>query len=155
MRCASCPPTRPHTRTHIHSLRAAPLIWVLTCLHEITLHEMKLTRKTCCASAHLRPTSSASSAPGKHSCQRSQASWSPLPSRLLNRLDRRGWSTSGGSRRPLSNRGTSPARVEPTATRVLPKLVSRKSLSECCECPECGKVCQEVLGLSFLHFGLV
>ena len=98
IRCASCPPTRPHTRTHIHSFRAA-LTWVLTGLHEITLHEMKLTRTTCCASAHLRP---ASSAPGKHSCQRSQASWSPLPSRLLNRLDRRGWSTSGGSRRSLT-----------------------------------------------------
>ena len=29
-------------------------------------------------------------------------------------------------------RGGSPARVEPTAARLLPKLVSCKSLSECC-----------------------
>ena len=33
-------------------------------------------------------------------------------------------------------RGTSPAGLEPTATRVLPKLVSSKSLSECCEGPK-------------------
>ena len=33
-------------------------------------------------------------------------------------------------------RRTSPARVEPTATRVLPNLFSSKSLSECCECPK-------------------
>ena len=29
-------------------------------------------------------------------------------------------------------RGTSPAGVDPTAARVLPKLASCKSLSECC-----------------------
>ena len=46
---------------------------------------------------------------------------------------------------------TSPTRVEPTATRVLPELFSSKSLSECCEGPKCGrKVCQEVLGLSLV-----
>ena len=33
-------------------------------------------------------------------------------------------------------RGTSPARVEPTAARALPKLFPNKSLSECCEGPK-------------------
>ena len=44
-----------------------------------------------------------SSAPGEPSFHRSQASWGPLPARLLihRRLDRRQWSTAGGSRRPL------------------------------------------------------
>ena len=32
-------------------------------------------------------------------------------------------------------KGTSPAGAGPTAARVLPKLVSSKSLSECCEGP--------------------
>ena len=33
-------------------------------------------------------------------------------------------------------RRSRPAGVEPTAARVLPKLVSCKSLSECCEGPK-------------------
>ena len=45
-------------------------------------------------------------------------------------------------------RGSSPARVEPTAARALPKLelVSSKSLSSEC-CKREFKVCQEVWGL--------
>ena len=48
----------------------------------------------------LRPAFSAS---GKPSSYRSQASWGPLPARSLTcaSWNRRQWSTSGGSRRPL------------------------------------------------------
>ena len=47
-----------------------------------------------------RPASSAS---GEPSSKRPQTSWGPLPARYSThrRLDRRQWSTAGGSRRPL------------------------------------------------------